>query len=167
VPLATAYIALGSNLGDRLVQMQAALNRLAQQAVVVKQASPVYENRAVGMGEADPFLNAMARIETSLTPLDLLDLCLAVESQLGRRRSGQWAPRTIDLDIIAYDDLELTAERLKLPHPRIEARDFVLYPLRDIAPDLVIRGRRVAELAAQLPMDALTRSGVCLYPPQI
>ena len=167
MPLATAYIALGSNLGDRLVQMQAALNRLAQQAVVVQRVSPVYENRAIGMGEADPFFNAVAVIGTSLAPLALLDLCLAVESQLGRRRSDKWAPRTIDLDIIAYGDRELTTERLKLPHPRIEERDFVLYPLRDLAPDLVIRGRRVADLAAQLPMDALTRSGVCLYPPQI
>lgn len=166
MPLATAYIALGSNLGDRLAQMQAALNRLAHQSVVVRQVSPVYENRAVGMGEADPFLNAVAGVETVLAPPALLDLCLAVETQLGRRRAGQWAPRTIDLDIIAYGDLALSTERLQLPHPRIEERDFVLHPLGAIAPDLVIRGRRVADLAAQLPTDALTRCTFCLHAPQ-
>jgi 2-amino-4-hydroxy-6-hydroxymethyldihydropteridine diphosphokinase len=167
VPLATAYIALGSNLGDRLGQMQTALDRLTQQSVVVQQISPVYENRAVGMGVADPFLNATAAIKTSLAPLALLDLCLDVEGQLGRRRSRQWAPRTIDLDIIAYAELELSTDRLRLPHPRIEERDFVLHPLRDIAPDLTIRGRRVADLAAELPMDALTRCGFSLHAPRV
>lgn len=167
MPLTTAYIALGSNLGDRLGQMQTALEQLAVRSVEIGQISPVYENRAIGMGVADPFLNAVAEVWTSLNPYALLERCLEVESQLGRVRSGQWVPRTIDLDIVAYGDLELATELLHLPHPRIEERDFVLHPLRDIAPDLAIRGQRVAKLSAQLPMDALTRRGFCLHAPHI
>lgn len=154
--LARAYIALGSNLGDRLEQMQSALDQLASGSIELRRVSALYENRAVGMGEASPFLNALVEVATSLDPLALLDRCLEVEAQLGRVRTRQWAPRTIDLDVIAYDELELRSERLKLPHPRIEERDFVLFPLRDIAPDLRIRGQRVADLAKTLSMDALT-----------
>lgn len=157
MPLARAYIALGSNLGDRLEQMQSALDYLASGATELRRVSAVYENRAVGMGEASPFLNALVEVATSLDPLALLDRCLQVESQLGRLRTRHWAPRTIDLDVIAYDELELRSERLNLPHPRIEERDFVLFPLRDIAPELRIRGQRVADLAAKLSIDALTR----------
>ncbi len=151
-----AYIALGSNLGERLSQMQAALDTLvADGALRILQVSPVYENRAVGMGEVDDFLNAVAVVETSLAPLDLLDRCLAVESQLGRVRTGEWAPRTIDLDVIAYGDEEIEHPRLHVPHPRIAERDFVVHPLNAIAPELRIGGQRVADLAAALPMDGL------------
>lgn len=168
MPVVRAYIALGSNLGDRLGQMQAALDRLTvDRAVCLRQVSPVYENRAVGMGEAEPFLNAMVEIDTTLAPLELLDRCLAVEEQLGRvrlvkqapslsiRRSPPWAPRTIDLDLIAYGDEVVEHPRLRLPHPRIAVRDFVVHPLKAIAPDLRIRGQGVADLADALSMDAL------------
>lgn len=155
MPVARAYLALGSNLGDRLGLMQAALEALAYDALSILQISPVYENRAVGMGEADLFLNAIAEIETSLAPLDLLDRCLAVETQLGRVRTGQWAPRTIDLDLIAYGDEAIEHPRLRLPHPRIAERDFVLHPLNAIAPELRIGGLRVADLAAASPSDDL------------
>jgi 2-amino-4-hydroxy-6-hydroxymethyldihydropteridine diphosphokinase len=155
--LVRAYLALGSNLGDRLEQMQAALDRLSLDgAITLLQVSPVYENRAVGMGEVDDFLNAIVEVETLLAPLDLLDRCLEVEAQLGRVRTGAWAPRTIDLDVIAYGDEVIEHERLQVPHPRIAERDFVVYPLNAIAPDLCIRGRRVADLAAALPMEGLT-----------
>jgi 2-amino-4-hydroxy-6-hydroxymethyldihydropteridine diphosphokinase len=159
MPVVRAYVALGSNLGDRLEQMQSALERLsADDALKVLQVSPVYENRAVGMGEVDDFLNAMAEVATSLTPLELLDRCLDVESQLGRIRTGKWAPRTIDLDVIAYGQVEMESERLRLPHPRIAERDFVVHPLNAIAPELQIRGRRVADLAATVSLDELTLS---------
>lgn len=157
MPLVRAYVALGSNLGDRIGQMQSALERLSvDDALQVLQVSPVYENRAVGMGEVDDFLNAIAEVETSLNPLELLDRCLDVESQLGRIRTGEWSPRTIDLDVIAYGNVEIESERLHLPHPRIAERDFVVHPLNAIAPELQIRGRRVADLAKALSMDALT-----------
>jgi 2-amino-4-hydroxy-6-hydroxymethyldihydropteridine diphosphokinase len=159
MPVVRAYIALGSNVGDRLGQMQTALDRLTTGgAVCVREVSPVYENRAVGMGEAaDPFLNAIAEVDTSLAPLDLLDRCLEVEALLGRVRCGGWAPRTIDLDLIAYGDETIEHPRLCLPHPRIAERDFVVHPLSAIAPDLRIRGQGVADLAADLSMDALRR----------
>jgi 2-amino-4-hydroxy-6-hydroxymethyldihydropteridine diphosphokinase len=157
MPLVRAYIALGSNLGDRIGQMQSALKALAaDDQLKLIQISPVYENRALGMGEADDFLNAIAGVETSMAPLALLDCCLEVESQLGRVRTGEWAPRTIDLDIIAYGNEVIEHERLQVPHPRIAERDFVVHPLSAIAPNLEIRGQRVAYLAAALPMDSLT-----------
>ena len=157
MPLVRAYIALGSNLGDRLRQMQSALKALAaDNQLKVLQISPLYENRAVGMEEADDFLNAMAEVETSMAPLELLDFCLGVESKLGRVRTKEWAPRTIDLDIIAYGDEVIEHERLQVPHPRIAERDFVVHPLCAIAPNVEIRGQRVAHMAAALPMDSLT-----------
>ena len=157
MPLVRAYIALGSNLGDRIGQMQSALKALAaDNQLKVLQISPLYENRAIGMGEADDFLNAMAEGETSMGPLALLDFCLKVESKLGRVRTKEWAPRTIDLDIIAYGDEVIEHERLQVPHPRIAERDFVVHPLYAIAPNVEIRGQRVAHMAAALPMDSLT-----------
>lgn len=157
MPVVRAFLALGSNLGDRLAQMQSALERLVGDELAVVNVSPVYENRAVGMGEdADDFLNAIAEVETSLEPLQLLDRCLEVEQRLGRVRTGEWAPRTIDLDIIAYGDAEIVSERLHLPHPRIAERDFVVHPLNAIAPDLIIAGQRVSEMAADLSKNELT-----------
>ena len=108
------------------------------------------------MGEADDFLNAMAEVETSMAPLELLDFCLGVESKLGRVRTKEWAPRTIDLDIIAYGDEVIEHERLQVPHPRIAERDFVVHPLCAIAPNVEIRGQSVAHMAEALPMDRLT-----------
>lgn len=157
-PARIAYIALGSNLGDRLGQMQAAVDALSSPEIRVNKISPVYENRAVGMDDADDFLNAMIEVETVLTAHALLDRCLNVETQLGRVRTGEWAPRTIDLDVIAYGDEVIETDRLYVPHPRIAERDFVVHPLNAVAPDLVIRGQRVRELAAVLPVDGLTLS---------
>ena len=161
MPLVRAYIALGSNLGDRVGQMQSALKALAEDnQLKVLQISPLYENRAVGMGEADDFLNAIAEVETSMAPLALLDFCLEVESKLGRVRTKEWAPRTIDLDIIAYGDEVIEHERLQVPHPRIAERDFVVHPLCAIAPNLEIRGQRVTHMAVALPMDRLMLCGL-------
>ncbi len=152
MPLATAYVALGSNLGDRLGQMQQALRLLeSDYSVRVQKTSPVYQNRAVGMGDADDFLNAVACIETGLSPEALLDACLSVESQLGRVRSDAWAPRTIDLDLLIFGNVQLATERLSLPHPRIAERDFVAKPLCDIAPDLVVFGKPIQDVVDALP----------------
>ena len=156
MPLTTAFLALGSNVGERLEQMRAALRMLdAASDVSVQRASLVYQNRAIGMGDAEPFLNAVIEVSTTRSAEDLLDLCLLVENQLGRVRTGSWAPRTIDVDVLIYGEAKIESERLQLPHPRIAERDFVLKPLVDINPDLLIAGRSVSELLEALPLVEL------------
>jgi 2-amino-4-hydroxy-6-hydroxymethyldihydropteridine diphosphokinase len=155
VRLTTAYLALGSNVGERLEQMRSALELLSAEGVVIVTASPVYQNRAIGMGEADPFLNAVVEVQTELRPEALLDVCLAVENKLGRVRMGGWSPRTIDIDVLIFGQTDIDTERLQLPHPRIAERDFVLRPLADIAPDLELFGKSVKELLERLPLVEL------------
>ena len=164
MPLATAYLALGSNLGPRLEQMRSALRLLEAGGVRVRAASHVYQNRAIGMGDADPFLNAVVQIETGLEPEPLLDLCLAVETQLGRVRTAGWSPRTIDIDVLVYGEAHVETERLQVPHPRIAERDFVLQPLVDIQPDLKLFGKTVRELLDALPVVELERVSEVLRP---
>ena len=163
MPVNRAYLALGSNQGDRLRQLQAAIDSLACDELSIIQVSPVYENRALGMGEAEDFLNAIAEIDTSLSPINLLDRCLDVEAQLGRVRGKEWAPRTIDLDLITYGQKVIKHPRLCLPHPRLSKRDFVVHPMNDIAPDLVISNQRVADMACALPADELTLTSHSLH----
>ena len=163
MPVTRAYVALGSNQGDRLRQLQAALDSLACDELSIIQVSPVYENRALGMGEAEDFLNAIAEIDTSLSPINLLDRCLDVEAELGRVRGKEWAPRTIDLDLITYGQKVIKHPRLCLPHPRLFKRDFVVHPLNDIAPDLLISNQRVSDWAYALPVDGLTLTSHSLH----
>jgi 2-amino-4-hydroxy-6-hydroxymethyldihydropteridine diphosphokinase len=155
MPLTTAYLALGSNLGDRLSQMRAALELLEAAGVHIGKVSPVYQNRAIGMGDAGPFLNAVVEVQTELAAEALLDVCLAVENRLGRVRTGGWSPRTIDVDILLFGEASVATERLNLPHPRIAERDFVLQPLSDIAPRLEVFGQPVQLLLARLPLIEL------------
>ena len=155
MPLATAYLALGSNLGQRLEQMRSALRLLEAGGVRVRAVSHVYQNHAIGMVDADPFLNAVVQMETTLEPELLLDLCLKVETQLGRVRTAVWSPRTIDSDVLIYGEAHVETERLQVPHPRIAERDFVLQPLVDIQPDLKLFGRTVRELLEALPVVEL------------
>ena len=157
MPLTTAYLALGSNVGERLEQMRSALKLLGAEGVVIVTASPVYQNRAIGMGDADPFLNAVVEVQTELGPEALLDVCLAVENKLGRVRTGGWSPRTIDIDVLIFGQTDIDTERLRLPHPRIAERDFVLRPLADIAPELQLLGQPTKTLLDKLPLVELER----------
>lgn len=157
MPLTTAYLALGSNVGRRIEQMRAALELLEEEDVVVIAASHVYENRAIGMGEADPFLNAVVAVNTELAPEALLEVCLAVEEQLGRVRSKAWSPRTIDIDMLTYGQLQMETRKLHLPHPRITERDFVLQPFADIAPDFELHGKPINVWLSKLSVIELTR----------
>lgn len=161
--LSTAYLALGSNHGQRLEQMRSALNLLKEQDVSTVVTSPVYENRAIGMGNADPFLNAVVEVHTNLEPQALLAACLDVESKLGRVRSETCSPRTIDIDILVYGQVEVQAEQLHLPHPRITERDFVLQPLADIAPGFKLRGHSISEWLHRLPTVELSRVAERLF----
>lgn len=156
--MSQAFIALGANLGDPAATIRAAfeaLNELPESRLLA--CSELYRTAPVGMTEQPEFVNAAARIETTLAPEALLDALLAIEHRFGRIRAERNGPRTLDLDILLYDDLVIDTPRLTLPHPRLHLRAFVLYPLADLAPDLALPGR--GTLAAWLP--AVANQGIC------
>ncbi|WP_266168055.1 2-amino-4-hydroxy-6-hydroxymethyldihydropteridine diphosphokinase [Dyella subtropica] len=151
--MSTAYIALGSNLGDShqyLMDAIEALARLPQTRVVAR--SRFYRTPPWGLLDQPPFVNAAVQIDTALPAEALLDALLAIERAAGRVRDGErWGPRTLDLDLLYMEGVLLNDARLTLPHPRIAERAFVLLPLHDLAPELVIPGQgRVAELLAAI-----------------
>lgn len=149
----TSYIGLGSNLGDREAFLRRALELLrAEPEIDVTAVSSVRETDPVGLVDQPRFLNAVARIETDLRPPELLDRMLAAERELGRRRDGpRFGPRTIDLDLLMYGDEEIDEPGLIVPHPRLAERRFVLEPLHELDPGLVVPGRgRVSDLLSAL-----------------
>lgn len=148
-----AFIALGSNLGDARAQVLGAFDALAQlPGTRLLARSPLYLTPPWGVLEQPPFINAVAQIDTALSPHALLDALLAIERAAGRVRDGErWGPRTLDLDVLHLDGVMLSDERLTLPHPRIRERAFVLLPLHDLAPGLQLPGQgQVANLLASL-----------------
>ena len=162
----TAYLALGSNLADRrrlLADALAALARHPQNRLTG--IAPVYETQAVrlpGQEEQPDYLNLVVRLETSLLPHALLDLCLVIEHDLGRVRRERWGPRTVDLDVLLHGDTILDDARLTLPHPRMKERAFVLVPLADLAPDLLLDGEPVRAHLARLGTDGVRRTDITL-----
>jgi len=152
--MATAYLALGSNLGDRRANLEAALAALrANTAVRVLAVSGFIETEPVGGPPGQgAYLNGAAAVETDLEPHALLTECKRIEKSLGRREGPRWGPRIVDLDILFYGAIVLDAPDLTLPHPRLRERRFVLEPLAEIAPDLVdpVTGLTVGELLARL-----------------
>ena len=134
--MAIAYIALGSNLGDKEKNLRRALLLLTQQGVEVVRVSSFLSTEPYGVTDQPQFLNAVACVRTSLTPLALLDVLLATELAMGRVRLRHWGERNIDLDLLLYEDVVLDMPRLRLPHPDMQNRDFVLLPLAEIAPEL-------------------------------
>lgn len=130
------YIALGSNLGNRLSNLKNAISNFTPQ-MDVKKKSPVYETPPWGYADQPAFLNQVVMAETYLEPEDLLGHLKRLETVLGREPSFQNGPRLIDLDILFYDDIIVDSPPLVIPHPRLHQRAFVLVPLNDIAPDLV------------------------------
>jgi len=135
----TVYFSLGANLGDRKANLRAALERLRAPAVRLTGVSRFYETVHVGAApEPVPdYLNVVARGETDLSPLALLEYTQSIEEAVGRVPTFRWGPRAIDIDLLLYDDVTLNSARLTLPHPRLFERAFVLVPLAEIAPDLV------------------------------
>ena len=134
--MAIAYIALGSNLGDKEKNLRRALLLLTQQGVEVVRVSSFLSTEPYGVTDQPQFLNAVACVRTSLAPLALLDVLLATELAMGRVRLRHWGERNIDLDLLLYEDVVLDTPRLRLPHPDMQNRDFVLLPLAEIAPEL-------------------------------
>lgn len=138
-----AAIAIGSNLGDRHATIHAGVRALGRVAGVrVVRLSSLIQTDPVGPPGQGPYLNAAALLDTNLVPRALLDAMLGVEREMGRDRSGgeRWGPRTLDLDLLTYDCLVLHEDGLTLPHPRLGERAFVLLPLAEIAPGLVVPG---------------------------
>jgi 2-amino-4-hydroxy-6-hydroxymethyldihydropteridine diphosphokinase len=150
-----AYLALGSNLGDRLGMLQRAVDLLvAVEGVRVVRSSRVFETAPVGPPQP-PFLNAVVEAETSLDPHALLRACLGVEDELGRQRLERWGPRSIDVDVLSFDELEVDEPDLRIPHPRMHQRAFVLAPLGELDADPPLPGgRRLAEISLP-PADLL------------
>ena len=151
-PVARAYVGLGANLGEREPTMRRALALLgADPDVEVVAVSAFRETAPVGFLDQPPFLNAVAALETGLEPRDLLGRLLGVERALGRTRGERWGPRTIDLDLLLHGDAVLDEPGLTVPHPLLHERRFMLEPLAELDPDLVVPGRGpVGELLARL-----------------
>jgi 2-amino-4-hydroxy-6-hydroxymethyldihydropteridine diphosphokinase len=143
------YLALGSNLGDRLANLKEAITALPPQ-MEVKAKSSVYETPPWGYKDQSKFLNQVIKAQTYLDPEPLLKHLKRLEVALGRKESFQNGPRLIDMDILFYDDLVLNRPSLIIPHPRLHDRGFVLLPLMDIAPDLIhpVNKKSVREMAA-------------------
>lgn len=154
---AIAFIGLGGNIGDPVAAMAEALHAIdARPGCKVLSVSRLYRTPPWGKTDQDWFFNAAAAIETELTPHALLSLCLEIEQSMKRVRIERWGPRTIDLDILAYDDdLAVSDDTLTLPHPRMKDRGFVLMPLADLARDLKIEGKTVEEW-----LDEAEKSGI-------
>jgi 2-amino-4-hydroxy-6-hydroxymethyldihydropteridine diphosphokinase/dihydroneopterin aldolase/2-amino-4-hydroxy-6-hydroxymethyldihydropteridine diphosphokinase len=132
----TAYIGLGSNVGDKQANVQKAIE-LLRESVRVMAVSSFYTTEPVGYREQEDFINAVVGIETEQSPEDLLAICRSIESRMGRERTVRWGPRTIDLDILLYGNAIVDHPGLMIPHPRMISRKFVLVPLVEIAPDAV------------------------------
>ena len=135
--MSTAYIALGSNLGDREENLRNALVHLSANDVQVVKVSTFIETEPYGVTDQPGFINAVCQVETKLEPLELLRLLLNIEQEMGRVRIRRWGERNIDLDLLLYEDACVVSDELTLPHPDMQNRDFVLLPLAEIAGEVV------------------------------
>jgi 2-amino-4-hydroxy-6-hydroxymethyldihydropteridine diphosphokinase len=134
--LIITYISIGSNVGDKQVNCRKAIDHLVELGRVIS-VSSLYYTEPVGYKEQEDFINAVAAVETSCSPSELLSRCHSIEDRLGRRRTVRWGPRTIDLDILLYGDLVMNQPDLVIPHPLMTRRKFVLAPLSEINPEVV------------------------------
>jgi 2-amino-4-hydroxy-6-hydroxymethyldihydropteridine diphosphokinase len=148
-----AYVALGSNLGERADYLRSALNAMGGRVGPVRAVSSAYETEPVGITDQPLFLNAVCSVETGLEPERLLETLLEIESEQGRVRTVKDGPRTLDLDLLLYEDLVIDEPGLQVPHPRMGERAFVLVPLAEIAPELIhpVSRLMVREMLARLP----------------
>lgn len=153
-----AYIGLGSNLDQPVEQVRRALDELNHLPLTrLVSASPLYCSSPIGPQDQDDFINAAAAVDTQLSPLALLDQLQALEQRHRRQRERRWGPRTLDLDLLLFDQLDFDHPRLRLPHPEISARRFVLCPLQDIAPQLTLFGKPLTHWLNALPAsDSVT-----------
>lgn len=134
-----AYISLGTNMGDRYKNLVNAIHYLkVEKEIHLVKCSSIYDTVPVGYTEQEDFLNMVISVRTTLTPNELLEICLRIEKDLGRKREFKWGPRIIDLDILLYNQENIEAENLIVPHPRMQERAFVLAPLLEIDSSIMI-----------------------------
>ncbi|BDD03832.1 2-amino-4-hydroxy-6-hydroxymethyldihydropteridine diphosphokinase [Aureibacter tunicatorum] len=147
-----AYLLLGSNLGDKRAMLCQAIEKLSQQLEIVSKSS-LYETDAWGIEDQPSFYNCVLHVKSRLQPQNLLQLCLEIEKELGRKRIVKWGERIIDIDILYYNDVILDEPELKIPHPYIQERMFTLIPMAELAPDFVhpVFGLTQKELIAECP----------------
>jgi 2-amino-4-hydroxy-6-hydroxymethyldihydropteridine diphosphokinase len=158
--MAEALLGLGGNVGDVRTTLDKAITLLADNKdIILRARSSDYATPPWGVKDQPPFINLAILVETVLTPRALLERALEVERALGRDRAREtrWGPRTIDIDLIAYDDLVLDEPDLTLPHPRLFERAFVLVPLAEIAPDRMIAGRKIKDALAAIDAAGIER----------
>lgn len=155
-----AFLSIGSNIGDRFVHLTEAVRALhSQEKVKVMAVSSIYETAPVGYTDQADFLNLVVQVETGLNPYELLSTCQEIEHKQGRVRNIRWGPRTVDLDILLYNNDNIEAENLVVPHPRMHERGFVLIPLLEIAPTIThpVTGRLFSK------EEAAHDSGIVLW----
>ncbi|MCJ2073459.1 2-amino-4-hydroxy-6-hydroxymethyldihydropteridine diphosphokinase [Methylobacterium sp. J-030] len=154
-----AYLGIGSNIGDMAAMLDRAVEALtATPGIRILDRSADYRTPPWGKTDQPWFLNGAVAVDTDLDPHGLLDACLNVEHDLGRVREERWGPRIIDIDVLAYEGAAVDDARLVLPHRYVRERAFVLVPLAEIAPDLIIGGERVADALEQLDRTGIERA---------
>jgi 2-amino-4-hydroxy-6-hydroxymethyldihydropteridine diphosphokinase len=154
--MADVLIGLGGNIGDVAATFELALARLEAAGCRLLARSSNWKTPPWGFTDQPAFVNACARLETTLAPQAFLALCLKTETELGRRREIHWGPRVIDIDVLDYDGQTIAEPDLVLPHPFVAERAFVLVPLAEIAPERLIAGRTVAALRAAIDTTGIT-----------
>lgn len=165
--MAKVYLGFGSNKGDRLTLLKSAISGIAKiQKTRVDAVSSVYETEPVGKKDQGEFLNAVAEIDTALSPKELLRELKRIEQELGRRDRIRWGPREIDIDILYYDDLVMNEESLQIPHGELSNRRFVLIPLSEIAREFVdpVRKLSIVELLKFCPDTSSVRKTKAVLP---
>jgi len=162
--LKIAYLALGSNIGDREANLRDAVKHLESDEIRVTRRSSMYETAPQELLDQPWFLNAVVEVETSLFPMQLLDRVREIERQMGRRRVAPKGPRNIDIDILFYGRTVIATAELEVPHPRIAQRRFVLEPLAEIAPDFrhPLTGKTANEMLAVLEPQGVRRLAIGL-----
>ncbi len=150
--MTVVYIGIGSNLGDKRGNCLASVERLSARGISVTKRSSLYETRPWGVTDQPDFVNMTVEARTTMSPHELLHALKEIEAEMGRKTGSRWGPRIIDLDLLLFDDLIIQDEGLVVPHPLLHAREFVLLPLSEIAPDVVhpLINKKIIELKEML-----------------